>query len=178
MTEVIPFDPSNRIKVVSQSDMVAPAQCAICTNVSCDLGFIDTDLHIEWVGAIYFCGYCAINVAQAMGCATPNQTRQLITENSKLKEDYLEALSHNSELEGALDALSLTRLSDRSAVIDGTNFSSIVSASATTSDVVPELKSEPEGRTDSESSEPVKVDGPDDLSNDADPNGINALIGL
>jgi hypothetical protein len=178
MTEVLPFDPSNRIKVVSQADMLAPAQCAVCQSVSCELGFIDSDLQIEWYGGIYFCGYCAINIAQAMGCATPSETRDLRANLDAAQEALTNALHHNSELEGALDALSLTRLAERSDPISRSLSDSNDLEVNAGSDQLSSDAEQVEGRADSESSEPSKVDGPDDISDDADPNGINALIGL
>lgn len=83
--------PTSLIQVLDRP-IVAPAKCVVCgSSGGDDRKFIDFNFQIDWYGAVYFCTFCFIEVAQACN----------FIENSK----YLELLEDNEELRKALTGL-------------------------------------------------------------------------
>lgn len=53
----------------------SPGKCCNCGASRSDgRGYLDVGLHVEWYGAVYFCGHCLRELATAMGLFTALET--------------------------------------------------------------------------------------------------------
>lgn len=88
---MIENDPSAKMQVRSMGQLQAPASCYSCGNGTCEEGYIDLGCFIEYVGTLYLCMPCALQVATTVGCATPEQI-VLIEKQATKNEEELELL--------------------------------------------------------------------------------------
>ena len=177
MVEILPFDGSNKIKLISGVNMARPNQCMICGAISTEKSYIDVDIVVDDYGYIYVCEDCGINLAHALSCASPDQTALLLAENKELTTKVEILVDRISELEGALDALSIDRLNNRN--VDSATYgvaTASVHISESDQDVV--VNDSKQGRTDPEPSKPTKSKRSYDTSDTTGEYDITALIDL
>jgi hypothetical protein len=177
MVQITDFDQSNKVKIISGSNLARPNQCMVCGAITTEKKYIDLDIVVDDYGYIYICEDCGVNIAQALKCATPDQTIQLVDENNELnlKVEFLS--DRINQLEGALDAISVDRLNYRNANSTSSDIPSS-SISVSESDQDADRDDSDEGRTDSEPSESTKSSGPNDISNTPSKHDIAALLDL
>ena len=177
MVEILPFDGSNKIKLISGVNMARPNQCMICGAITTEKSYIDVDIVVDDYGYIYICEDCGINLAHALSCASPDQTEELIDENKELSSKVAILVDRISELEGALDALSIDRLNNRN--VDSATYgvaTASVNVQESDQDVV--VNDSKQGRTNSKSSQPVKSKRSYDARDTTGEYDITALIDL
>lgn len=177
MVEILPFDGANKIKLISGVNMARPNQCMICGAFSNEKNYVDVDIVVDDYGYIYICENCGVNIAQVLSCATPDQTEELVSENKELSTKVSILVDRISDLEGALDALSIDRLNNRN--VDSATYgvtTASVHVSESDQDVV--VNDSKQGRTDSKSSQPVKSKRSYDTSDTTGEYDITALIDL
>lgn len=96
--------PSDRVQIRQRSDLVYPAVCAMCGNGTDVDGFIDVGVWYEWEGQVYFCHKCGLEIARAIGCLMPDESRYLEDMNRKMAEELkvtkeqLDDLKHFADL--------------------------------------------------------------------------------
>jgi hypothetical protein len=162
-----PYDPSGKFKFITPGEMVYPASCFACGSISDDNQFIDTGIQIDWVGAIYFCGSCCINIGQALGCMAPKASLELIDIAISQANELKNLGERCDKLESALDAVSLDRLRDRQP-----DFISAAAPDVLEDSNVSDDSKQSEGSADSVTSESSTVDGPNDTGNDKREHGL------
>lgn len=177
MVEILPFDGSNKIKLISGVNMARPNQCMICGAISTEKNYIDLDIVVDDYGYIYICDDCGINIAQVLRCASPDQTQELLDENEKLNIKFSTLTNRISELEGALDALSIDRLNNRN-VNSATYGVSTASVDVQESDQDVVVNDSKQRRTDSKSSQSTKSKRSYDTRDTTGEYDITALIDL
>lgn len=74
---VIENDPSARMQVRSRGQLVAPASCAVCGNATCDEGYLDLNVFIDFHGTVYLCMNCITQGAETVGMFTPTEVKNL-----------------------------------------------------------------------------------------------------
>jgi len=177
MVQITEFDQSNKVKIVSGSNLARPNQCMVCGAIATEKRYIDLDIVVDDYGYIYICEDCGVNIAQALKCATPDQTIQLVEENNELnlKVEFLS--DRINQLEDALDAISVDRLNYRNANSTSSDVSSS-SVSVSESDQDADGDDFNEGRTDSKSSKSTKSSGPNDAGDSPSKYDIAELLDL
>ena len=85
-----------------------PGCCYFCRGTSRDY-FLDTDMHIEFHGAVYICSECLREMAQFVGFEIPERVKHLKERISALEEINTNLLIERDGLEKAVDGLSTAR---------------------------------------------------------------------
>lgn len=91
-------DPSARMQVRSRGQLVAPASCMVCGNATCDEGYLDLNVFIDFHGTCYLCMNCIIQAGETVGMYTVEQVGHFTAQIESLLESK-EALT--SELANA-----------------------------------------------------------------------------
>lgn len=102
MVEIIP---SARVQVRETHQLRSPGTCALCGNGTCVDGYIDPDVYFEWEGNIYFCMNCAKQMAKAIGCLLPDESRYLEELNNTIAEDLKETKEKLRAYDGLINAI-------------------------------------------------------------------------
>lgn len=93
-----------------------PGCCYLCRGTSREF-FIDTDMHIEFHGAVYFCSECIREIAQSVGYEVPERVKQLKERLSELESINVNLLIERDGLEKAIDGLSSARVAGRTSSV-------------------------------------------------------------
>lgn len=91
-------DPSARMQVRSRGNLVAPASCMVCGNATCDEGYLDLNVFIDFHGTCYLCMNCITQGGETVGMYTAEQVAHFTAQIESLLADK-EALA--SELANA-----------------------------------------------------------------------------
>lgn len=114
---------SSRIKVLN-TPLLAPGVCCICgASRSDDRQYIDLGIDVEYVGVMYFCTFCMTELANTLGCLTPEQSTQLQEELDAARQTIIDFQQEKAALDGAVDTLRRTGL------FSGTDLSSVIKTS-------------------------------------------------
>lgn len=89
--------------VVHRHPPANPGKCVVCGfGGGDDRVYIDFGFDIDYYGAVYFCSFCMVEVANAVGYVSADQYDRMKIENMKLHDDIRTALD---ERNGATNAL-------------------------------------------------------------------------
>lgn len=87
-------DPSARMQFRTRGELAHPGQCIVCGSATCDEGYVDLGVFIDYEGTIYLCHTCVTQAAEIIGMFTPEQVesqqnllRELDSENALMKEE-------------------------------------------------------------------------------------------
>lgn len=94
-------DPSARMQVRSLGQLVAPGSCMVCGSGTCDDGYLDLAVFIEYVGTAYLCKTCLYQAGETFGMYTPDEVKSqqnliasLTEKNNALEEELTDARKH------------------------------------------------------------------------------------
>lgn len=105
---------SARFRLVEDGAYAAPGTCLICKRADDERGMTDTQTDLDWVGAVYICSYCVLEMAEQYGAASP-QTQLINLATSESRDRELEAASERlQKAEVILNALGAAHLLDMS----------------------------------------------------------------
>jgi hypothetical protein len=128
---------SSRIQILD-APILNPGTCALCGSSSTgDRKYADLGITVDYVGVIYFCTFCLQEVANRVGCATPEQTKQLEDELDAARQTILEFQAQKAAYDDAIGTLRSTGLfsnTDLSSIIDSAH------APATEQDIISEFE--------------------------------------
>jgi hypothetical protein len=188
--------PVNLLARIKKRDFLshAPGHCSVCSRATHEDGFADPDIFIEWHGRIVFCYDCTAEMARLFGMITVDEYAEYKRVNQAQADALAELRSSVDDLEKQVDNLSYERLVSRGLL----NLPGSADPSATDSEEVDagvsdesgdtdELANETErlladianaegyessddGDVDSDSTEPVVSEGPDDVNQPASVN--------
>lgn len=85
----------DKVQVVA-NPRLQPAKCILCGAPGDGRPFVDIGCFIEWYGAVYFCAYCIVDMANHLGYYTPSQ-------HDVITMQLTAAMSENHELAGQND---------------------------------------------------------------------------
>lgn len=117
-----PSDPLGRFQMRSRGELQLPGSCMICGSGTCDEGYVDFGIFVDYHGTLYFCVPCVKEVAQVIGCITP-EDNDIFAEATEEKLALL--VETQKELEDArkhidnLNAVLTSKLLSNSAVVEG-----------------------------------------------------------
>lgn len=168
-----------RIQIISEP-MASPGSCGICGISEDETGFVTANLHFEFYGTLIFCSACAGNFARVLGWINPEDAVKLQERLTAIEQEAEILRASLLHLETAVDELTnyrLLRNANDSITDDG---GTIPSQELT--DSIADVVQLP-GRvaqSESEISESVIEQGPDDLSNATsdESSGVNPVIGI
>lgn len=160
---------SSRARILN-APILAPGTCFLCgASRSDDRSYIDFGKDIDFVGVIYFCSFCFTEIANQLGCLTPEQSIQLENELESARKRILEFETKDRALNDAIATLRNTGLfSDSSVPVAGSITTPAVDQK---SGERPQDSIQPELVFDGTDNEPEQSDskqGPSDLSAIAD----------
>lgn len=126
---VIENNPSARMQVRSRGQLVAPACCCVCGNATCDEGYLDLNVFVDFHGTLYLCMNCVTQGAETCGLFTPQevnhlqmQIESLLVDKERLTSELSDANDYISNFDSVLrTALSSSNLPDGSSVKDVLN---------------------------------------------------------
>jgi hypothetical protein len=90
-----------------------PGCCALCGSGNCDDGYVNTGIYYDYEGQMYLCNTCAIQVAEVIGCLSPDETvhlQGLLSDTAKELASVKAELEANNERLNDYDALLLGAL--------------------------------------------------------------------
>lgn len=100
--------------MILEAPRLAPGTCVVCgTSRTDDRKYIDFGIFVEYVGQIYFCTFCMTELANQLGCLTPEQTIQLENERDAAHQRILEFQIRERALNESINTLRATGLFDR-----------------------------------------------------------------
>lgn len=106
---VIENGPSARMQVRSRGQLVAPACCMVCGNATCEHGYLDLNVFIDFHGTCYLCVTCLTQGAETIGMFTPvevshlqNQIEGLLKNIETLSKELANVTEHRDALDNAL----------------------------------------------------------------------------
>lgn len=115
------IDPSAKMQVRSQGQLQAPGSCMVCGTGTCDAGYLDLGIFIDYVGTAYLCKTCCYQAGETFGMFTPDevntsssQISALLQENAELKTELEDA----RKFVAAADDLLRSRFSSGGVVTD------------------------------------------------------------
>lgn len=101
---------TSKIQIL-ESPRLAPGTCVVCgASRTDDRQYIDLGIYVEFVGQIYFCTFCMTELANQLGCLTPEQTIKLETELEAAHKTILEFQKEKSALNDSIAILRNTGL--------------------------------------------------------------------
>lgn len=103
-----------RYRVVEDGAYVAPGTCLTCgrDGGSDERGMTDTNVDLDYVGVVYVCSFCVLEMAEQYGAASPRTQLNNLAAAEAL-ETQLEATRERlTKAEGVLDALGVLSLLD------------------------------------------------------------------
>lgn len=101
-------DPSARFQVRSRGELMAPGTCAVCGNGTCDDGYLDLDVFVDYLGTLYLCLTCLTEAGETIGMYTAEQvktTEALMSSMAKVNEDLTQELKHARPVIDSLRAI-------------------------------------------------------------------------
>lgn len=108
---ILENNPSARMQVRSRGELVAPACCCVCGNATCDDGYIDLGVYIDFHGTVYLCMTCAVQAGETVGLFTPAEVNHfqmqiegLLKANETLTLELESAQSYISNFDSLLRA--------------------------------------------------------------------------
>lgn len=106
---------SSKVRIL-EAPRLAPGTCVVCgTSRTDDRQYVDLDIFVEYVGQIYFCTFCMTELANQLGCLTPEQTKQLEEERDAALQTIIEFQTKDRALNDSINLLRSTGLFDRAA---------------------------------------------------------------
>lgn len=109
---------SSRIRVLN-APVLAPGVCCICgCGHSEDRQYIDLGIDVDYTGVMYFCTFCMTELVNVLGCATPEQYKQLQDELDSARQTILEFQQQKAAIDGVVDTLRSTGLFSSADIID------------------------------------------------------------
>ena len=111
-------DPSARMQVRSRGELRHPGSCMVCGNGTNDDGYVDLSVFFDFEGTMYLDMTCALELAELIGCVTPEQIKvfeqkveDLAKKNDELRKE-LDNAQHHVDTVNALLRSSLLPGSD------------------------------------------------------------------
>jgi hypothetical protein len=86
--------------------VINPGMCSLCSNSTCEDGFADTGIFIDWHGRIYFCRNCAVEIGNVFGLITPDRYEEYKRVNAEQAQLLSELQTSVTALEQAFATLS------------------------------------------------------------------------
>lgn len=114
-------DPSARVQVRGLGSLLAPATCAMCGNGTQE-EYVDPAIFYDWEGQVYFCKRCTTEMAETIGCLSPEQADFLKSVNDELaarNAELEEVAAKYAELRIALGNVGLGDLSSSASSASG-----------------------------------------------------------
>ncbi len=152
-------DPASKFQAVPSQYLLEPGSCASCGKVYDERGFADTKLDFEMYGVVYFCSDCVLALANVFDDALHYK---LIAENRALQQTLDTERQRMAEMEATIDSLTLDRLRSRSVPVYSEPVSPVVVQDEPAEPEASSDDADESGELDSELTESVEVDGPDD----------------
>lgn len=101
---------SSRYRVLDAPIMI-PGTCAVCgASRTDDRKYVDFGLTVDYVGVMYFCTFCVQELANRMGCLTPEQSSKLEDELDSARQTILNFQAQKVAYDGAIGTLRGTGL--------------------------------------------------------------------
>jgi hypothetical protein len=143
--------------------VMQPAKCILCGAPGDGRPFIDIGCYLDWYGAVYFCGYCIVEISNKLGYVSPDQA-EVVQRNlsAALSENHILA-EQDEHLRSIVNNLLDFTISERNNFVhDYQEFIAWRSHQTTIEDI------EPEGQTDIGTNVEDSEQGSSDVSNDGD----------
>ena len=106
-----PVDVATSKVQILEAPRLLPGTCMLCgTSRTDDRQYIDIGKDIQFVGVIYFCTFCMTEIANALGCLMPEQTKELEDELDSARQRILEFETKDQTLNDAITTLRDTGL--------------------------------------------------------------------
>lgn len=90
--------------IVTTQPMALPGTCIMCPGSVRRL-YVDTEVQIEWHGAVYICDECIKHMGHLIGMITQQEKDILVTTLTEKDEENYELRKQLAALEGVRDAL-------------------------------------------------------------------------
>lgn len=100
----------SRIRILD-APQLAPGVCAICgSSRNDDRKYVDLGIDVDYVGTMYFCTFCLVELVNALGCLTNEQSEALQNEVEAARKTILEFQATKAAYDDAINTLRSTGL--------------------------------------------------------------------
>jgi hypothetical protein len=103
-----------RYRVIEDGAYAAPGTCFVCNRHgnSDELGMIDTQKDVDWIGVIYICSFCILEMAEQYGAASPSAQLNNLAAQEATQAQLYAVRERLAKAEGILDGMGALHLLD------------------------------------------------------------------
>lgn len=103
-----------RYRVIEDGAYAAPGTCFVCNRHgnSDELGMIDTQKDVDFVGVIYVCSFCVLEMAEQYGAASPSTQLNNLAAQEAVQAQLYAVRERLAKAEGILDGMGALHLLD------------------------------------------------------------------
>jgi hypothetical protein len=101
--------PSDKVQVRSQGELMSPGTCALCGTGTCDEGYVDTAVFVDFFGNVYYCMNCIRQIIGVIRALTPEeaailtaQVNETAAENAALKAEVESLREYKSSIDSLI----------------------------------------------------------------------------
>lgn len=100
----------SRIRILD-APQLAPGVCSICgSSRNDDRKYVDLGIDVDYVGTMYFCTFCLVELVNALGCLTQEQSVALQEEVDAARKTILDFQAQKAAYDDAISTLRNTGL--------------------------------------------------------------------
>lgn len=115
----VKYREASKVQIL-EAPRMPPGKCCICgSSNNEDRQYCDMGWEIDFFGVVYICTFCFSEVANLLGCLTPEQAEALELENERLRQEIVSFRAKELAINDAADKLRASGLFDFASVSDG-----------------------------------------------------------